>query len=216
MPKRRKVKYWLEPGRRAAEEFAYTSPMLQDLLEHINRDEQALLTAFRDREDCEKLTQRLQRLRSNAHFHGFFEGFVTGHRIAREKFKPKKLKPNDSKIIGLIKQHPDAGPTEICEMIDEHNIRAKDSKHEERVIAFPFDDLKSVDKERVWTKNASVPKVKQRISDLKRKAWLSLYASQFEQPRFIGPVESSEHNRDREGERERKRDETLLRRRIRV
>lgn len=181
MPKRRKVQYWSEPGRKTAEEFAYTSPMSGDLKEQIGRDEEALVAALSGRNDRATLINCLKRLKTNANCMGFFEGFGTGYGIAKERWSTKPS-DNDAMIIDIIKRRPFAGPTEICELIDAYNAKAKDKK--ERIIELPFRDLKTGDA-RAWTDRAAIPKVKQRISELKSKAWRSLYASEFQQPRLV-------------------------------
>jgi hypothetical protein len=188
MPRHRKLANWSESGRGAAEEFAYTPPMAEELKEQIRRDEEKLAAALRVSDDAAKLIECLKRLKSNAKFLGSTEGFGTGYAIAKEHFSAK-VPGCDSMIIDIIKQHPEAGPTEICELIDDYNYRAKDRN--ELTIDLPYDDLKA-GHEHAWTHSATVPKVKQRISELKSKAWRSLYASEFQQLHFVDPVEAAQ------------------------
>jgi HPt (histidine-containing phosphotransfer) domain-containing protein len=181
------VEYWSEPGRRAAEELAYTSPMSTEIEEQISRDQEALVAALRGQENGDELIQCVRRLKSNAGSLGFFNGYGNGYNIAREQYEEKPL-DDDSIIIDLIKKRPYAGPTEICEMIDEYNHRAKEKN--KRIIGFPYPELKlkTEDQGRVWTENAGVDKVTTYIADRKRRAWRSLYASQFKEPRFVDPT----------------------------
>jgi hypothetical protein len=208
MPKRRKIKYWSEPGRRAAEEFAYESPVSKEMKEHVLRDEQELLAAFSGRDDCQQLSWCLKRLMTNIKNCGFFDGFGTGFGIAQERFSRKKPSVRDSMIIDLYKEHPYAGPTEMCDIIDEENIRTKDKNDKrdksdekdknEPIIYFPYPALKTVDEVHVWAEHAKVKKVKQLLNDLKRTAWRRLYASQFDEPHFLSPAESAKRDSERE------------------
>ena len=189
MPKRRKVQYWSELGRKTAEEFAYTSPMSEDLKGQVGRDEEALVAALSGRDDRATLVNCLKRLKTNANCMGFFEGFGTGYGIAKERWSTTSV--NDTRIIDIIKRRPFAGPTEICELIDAYNAKARDKKE---IIGLPFRDLKT-DDPRAWTDKAAVPKVKQRLSELKRKAWRTMYASEFKEPRFIDPKEVAKRSK---------------------
>lgn len=186
------VRYWSKSGRRAAEELSFTSPMSPEIQEQIDRDEQALIEALRGREGGEDLIQRVKRLRSNSNTQGFFDGYGSGYNIARAQ-GAEKPSGDDAKIIELINEYPHAGLEEIAERIDEYNIRTTDGKAR---IGFPFKGLTVSNKNLIWKENIKVPKVKQRIADLKGRAWRSLYASQFDEQRFIDPTIAAERKLD--------------------
>jgi hypothetical protein len=192
MPRRRDLRYWSDPGRAASKELAYNSPESPDLREQIDRDEEQLLAALRGRADYEKLSLCVKRLKSNAECLGFFDGFGSGSKIAKERLSKAETGDN-AKIIALIRQKPFAGPTEIAEMIDEYNFRAREDH--KPTIGWPFKGL-ATGHERRWTENVAVPRVKQRLADLKRKAWRSMYAAQLNQPRFLRPAESATRQYD--------------------